>query len=483
MLHGKSKCREAAWRHWASVQAGILGTTHWGGVELDGQCRIHSWFSGTGADVEAAKLLLGAHRVQCSACDICKPAADWFIEAHKPEHFWREDAHRALANLAASGDCCGSQCTAHRQGSPRCDFLRQDDCDIFTAGYPCVFNTVLRTDRWKIDPNKRPKAVESIIAISSYLARTPKPPRMVVLENSAGILLRGRFRHAPLGFVMYGVHGGRRVGLMYNERYRFAWTRTDSLFWLPQSRARVYIYGVLRSLDPQGDLMKIIRQRLKNLHESQRAVPHDSQMWRDCVAADEVAWQAPCSKWRHAPLTQKACVQSRAFRLKHNLPKRTRDKGPFSLAASADFLLRFCKREEEVLNCAMHRAKQLNNGEVPASLLVEVSQSLQRSAWTWTGKARALTCNSRLVAPVAGMEFGPASCFQLQGWEAQRLPKGALQSLTLRQLRRLCGNMMAVPCIGSVLHCLLATVPLHCGDQLVVPFCPQTEGDLCAERA
>ena len=60
----------------------------------------------------------------------------------------------------------------------------------------------------------------------------------------------------------------------------------------------------------------------------------------------------------------------------------------------------------------------------------------------------------------AMMRFvGPKSMFEMQGWPSEELPACA-GSVPFSAAVRLAGNMMAVPCIGSVIHALLASVPL-----------------------
>ena len=82
--------------NWAAWQHAALGTRFWEHVALNRPIQIFSCFAGTGADVQAAKKLLGDRNVKSVGCDTRSASADWFMAAHKPDHFWRDDAVRVL---------------------------------------------------------------------------------------------------------------------------------------------------------------------------------------------------------------------------------------------------------------------------------------------------------------------------------------------------------------------------------------------------
>ena len=164
-----------------------------------------------------------------------------------------------------------------------------------------------------------------------------------------------------------------------------------------------------------------------------------------------------------------SCLQqAKQLRTALELPSRSTRRGPFSESASNELLNTMTSRQIESVDVAMMAAAKANGGEVPSELLINTSPSLSRKAWTWNGMVNTLTTNTALIQASSLSRVGPSSLFQMQGWEADHLPKNAMSASSHREASKLAGNMMAVPCVSAVVCALLCVVPMSCGGDLLV---------------
>ena len=99
----KKKERLETPENWAACQHAALGTEFWQNVRLSSPIQIFSCFAGTGADVQAAKKLLGCANLKVIGCDMSAASQKFFTAAHNPDHFWRDDAAQILTEMSG---CC-----------------------------------------------------------------------------------------------------------------------------------------------------------------------------------------------------------------------------------------------------------------------------------------------------------------------------------------------------------------------------------------
>ena len=113
----------------------------------------------------------------------------------------------------------------------------------------------------------------------------------------------------------------------------------------------------------------------------------------------------------------------------------------------------FCERELDVLDVALQLARRKHDGEIPWSLVVDVSQSLDRLSWKSDGRVMSFHRGMKVV--FRGQILNIPSCFRLMGWpnvQDMNLP----HNLSNGALDRMLSNMIAIPVIGSVLMAVLA---------------------------
>ena len=113
----------------------------------------------------------------------------------------------------------------------------------------------------------------------------------------------------------------------------------------------------------------------------------------------------------------------------------------------------FVERELDVLDVALQMAARKHGGAVPDSLVVDVSQSVDRLSWKTDGRVMSLHRGMKSV--YRGKILNLPTCFRLMGWpnaEDIVMPEG----LTNSGLDRMLSNMIAVPVIGAVLMAALS---------------------------
>ena len=130
-------------RSWLDEQHKVLGTSWWSDVKLPSPCHCLILFAGTGADFHALTQLIGRGNCRCVACDTDDGPSRFFIEAHQPEHYFKQCVHELLADGKSSTRCLGANC-----GEQYCESMHEAEVDILTAGFPCVFFSVLNQNRW-----------------------------------------------------------------------------------------------------------------------------------------------------------------------------------------------------------------------------------------------------------------------------------------------------------------------------------------------
>ena len=113
----------------------------------------------------------------------------------------------------------------------------------------------------------------------------------------------------------------------------------------------------------------------------------------------------------------------------------------------------FVERELDVLDVALQPAARKHGGAVPESLVVDVSQSVDRLSWKTDGRVMSLHRGMKFV--YRGRILNLPTCFRLIGWpdaEGIVFP----DNLSNSGLDRMLANMIAVPVIGAVLMAALA---------------------------
>ena len=99
---GMESTRFSPLLEWPNVQRSALGTCFWQDLIVEPPLRVFSGWAGTGAEIHAAKLLLGVRNVSCDGCDANACAAAFYKGAHRPNHFFHGNCVELLAGVWSS---------------------------------------------------------------------------------------------------------------------------------------------------------------------------------------------------------------------------------------------------------------------------------------------------------------------------------------------------------------------------------------------
>ena len=253
-------------------------------------------------------------------------SAKKFIMANSPpKHLFKKYA--ALLEKDPFCSVCDAPCSA-----------LMEEVDVLTGGFPCKPFSNLNMHRWMPDHDPfQCEEARPFFQMSQYLKQTPNPPKIVLMEDVMGSLLKGRSGQtpAPVDFIMNGfqLEGGRKVsnGLRSLSQYvalesTIMWSNT---FGLPMRRQRVFL--LLLRLDVAGTCaiggihqnISIINNHCMTRHTLDVFVRGDIE-YAD-ASAQRVLQGA---RIRLAP---KARLDSTVFRKRHGLPGLIQEGGtPFS---------------------------------------------------------------------------------------------------------------------------------------------------------
>ena len=131
-------------------------------------------------------------------------------------------------------------------------------------------------------------------------------------------------------------------------------------------------------------------------------------------------------------------------------------KGGAPFSARVDLqTLGLSRRELDVVDCAF-LLFQKRDGKVPATLVIDTSQSVLREPWKCDGHCMSFHVGGKYF--YQGRVLSAQTCFNMMGWPRATavLPPKTSQSA----VARLVGNMVATPVIGAVFSALLREVQL-----------------------
>ena len=120
---------------------------------------------------------------------------------------------------------------------------------------------------------------------------------------------------------------------------------------------------------------------------------------------------------------------------------------PCSQAAPAKLFDKLLPRERDVLACLALDVGQ----SIPMGIVCDVSQNCDRTPWC-LGKAPCLHKQPKLY--LDGAIIPPQGHFKLMGWDNPNIPI----NLPPLSIRRLTGNMIAVPVMGAVFSAVFSNL-------------------------
>ena len=144
------------------------------------------------------------------------------------------------------------------------------------------------------------------------------------------------------------------------------------------------------------------------------------------------------------------------FRIANNLPKRSSRKGmPPRAEYTQEEFDKLTPREFDLLNAVCLYQEQVH-GDFEG-VIVDVQSTLDRRAFKRNNELNTFSGNTSLWSFDLRRFLTSEEKFQLQGWPASRLQIPRCMHGSPGRVQSLIGNMMAVPCVGSVLATALST--------------------------
>ena len=408
----------------------------------DKKVKLFSVCSGTEAPFVALSMLTGGCVNHLVSCDVNADCRSLLQANSKPQRLYNDVAD--FLKPKAFCYTCQAQCSTFAEEEP----------DFYVGGFPCQPYSNLNPKRWtsEYQPFKTPEA-KVFLDISKYLRHSIKKPRVVILENVYGLLLRNKSGCAPIDFIMDGVLRDGRLkyeyGLNLLPHYIVLTpiVLSSDMFGLPMVRRRVFLVLIRKdcctptisnNIAVNIDFIKSHRLRAVGIAE--------------CLSDSEgdLPVARPSKRARVATeMCKKSGTISKSFRRKHKLPAFDRERLE-GLADEYDFLI----REMDVLDAALLYNQKLYGNEACRELIVDVSQSLHRAPWRHCGKLPSLHKGSKLWYSGTRRVLGIRTCFRAMGWPAGKVV--VPETLSGSAAKSLLGNMIAVPVIGAVfLACLL----------------------------
>ena len=454
---------DGSWIQWAELFGPLVGVTTQKKAQLQGELRMMTLCSGTDAPVMAMQCAAGKDRVRHILS--CDNADSSFVWVHKnsrprPEHFLKDVAD--LAKPKALCLMCEKLCTAHHQ-----------EVDLMVAGFPCAPYSQLNPKRFTgNDAFLSHPDIQVFEHIHDFLKHAEKPPKVVVLENVAGVSKSSKDSHAsgagdltPADWIMKGLGGKKkRFGLGSLSRYLVRQTPPQSCmqYGLPIRRTRIFWVLLRRDEYCEKD-MDTIFANLKTLNKYKIPTSSISSF----VKTWELIGESDSDSEDLLPKKKKARVvykerdgwkaQSEAFRKKHGLPSMASPRGnPYTGILNEDTVLNISDRELDVANVAYLHALAESGGKAPTSLCIDVSQSVGRKPWRVDGKMTSPGTKAKII--FNGSLLDIKTGMGLLGWPLHtlRVP----DKLSPTQLRKLTGNMISPPVIGGIFLSMLAAIPI-----------------------
>ena len=157
----------------------------------------------------------------------------------------------------------------------------------------------------------------------------------------------------------------------------------------------------------------------------------------------------------HRRRTSKWWAHSNAFRAKRGL-RGLSQRGGAPFYSEQDLTTwRLSRREVDVIDCAYLLFEKLE-GEVPETLIIDVSQSVLREPWKRDGHCMSFHVGGKYF--FKGRLLTAQTCFNMMGWP--RSTAVIPPNLSASAVARLLGNMVATPVIGAVFGGLLREIQL-----------------------
>ena len=259
--------RDETWEEWGPALKSILGLPD-PLPDFSSPLKLGTLCSGTDAPVVSMRRLLGPENVEhVYSMDWNKHCEDFVCCNMPPAHFYKDVACLLQGTAGAPcSRCSTTTCTG---------FMKE--VDMVIMGFPCTPFSVLNVSRYMdgYDPFEH-KAARPVFVLIEALKADTIQPKMVILENVAGMLntLTGKLAQqykTPLDFLLHGTstrknHRGQRVkfqhGLTFLEKYKCAHFTHDSHYaGLPMIRRRLFIILIRRDLcdgDVSGKLLGLL---------------------------------------------------------------------------------------------------------------------------------------------------------------------------------------------------------------------------------
>lgn len=417
--------------------------------------KVITFCSGTDSPVAALHELLGPDKVDHAiSCDHDADSFRFIMANFSPRHYFQKV--ESFLQESAHCDVCAGECTA----------CAQEEADLLVGGFPCTPFSMLNMHRWSPGHSPFESAdAQPFLQISRFLHTTRVPPKIVVFENVKGLIMKGKVGEAPVEFIMNGVRrnaGGRLVkyGLKHLQNYVVldpVTTRSADV-GLPMVRSRIFIVLIRKDIVTKCcvDVAQIHR-----FMDIASANPLPIANLADFLTDSESDCDAGQPEKRRRTssfsdsLPDSAAIGSYTFRKENRLlPRQVPGGQPFSVSADAR-LVEMSARERDVVDCAWlwHRS---NDGSIPETLAIDVSQSVSRMPWRNDGFVHSLHVNAKLV--VQGRHLTRKTLFKMMGWP--RAVPCDLSGFSESSIRKLTGNMIATPVIGVLFLAILLEVRL-----------------------
>ena len=425
------------WQDWASTVKTHLGMSAKDITMDGGPLRVGTLFSGTDAVIEGLCGMFGCDTIEhCWSCD-CAWQSREFIKANNPPPHIYKDIGDVLTLQPIPCDGC--------KKTAGCLAIHEQQVHVVVLGFPCQPFSQMNASRFKADDIMTCRQANHFGNARLYMETTPTPPWVVILENSSGILKRSTKATGAQAMdqVMLGEYG-----LLHSKRYatRFFVVSAASL-GLPHRRDRVWFVCLLKGMFNIDVMFTEMEKMFASLDGLIKPFP-----WQHFLVMEPMPPPSKRSKLR--AMVAGSHEKSDTIRKHLGLPTRGSAQGkPWSSQAPEAVLTMMQPRQWDVVDVAMLVAERAAGAEGVAQLVVDISQSVDRSPWFFNGGVPTPHTGSVLFSPHQEELFSLESMFQLQGWESHKV--NIPDSLSDADVRTLIGNMMAVPVAAAVVATVL----------------------------
>ena len=434
------------WNRWSSALKRLLQIPMTQGSST---LRVGTLCSGTDSPIQALHEILGlgdcvSHVYSVDHWEVSRK----FICANfEPSHMYKNVDDILLDHGA---NCC--TCS-----SPRCRAY-QEEVDLLVMGFPCKPFSSLNMSRYDdgYNPFLHPEA-KPLFILQKFLKKKAKDkhnPKVIILENVFGLLTPIRNKKMaqrysrPIDIILNGITTMEDDGQVQKYKHGLNFVKDYATFYcvldalasgLPMRRRRVFIIMVRVDVYTQSafDMFSMLFRKVVQhplapspLHSFVRVETLEPTMHRLCrpkKKARTSASDADTSQANHGLLPS----------------------GPkaFSRSARPELLASMTTREVSVCDCIfdfMMKTEQC----IPDDLIITVSESLSRKPWSIGAKIPFLSCGCKIYYHKIGAILNFATLFQIAGWNPDALIVPA--TITDGNLRKLVGNMVCVPTIGTI---------------------------------